>query len=126
MPCPIILVVEEDDHVRLTLAAILTQAGYHVITAGKACEVLDKLAAHSFDLVLLDVEMPGMQGLAGLSLLHQVYPKLPAVVLTISSDIDFPRETQALAQWQCFLKPADPALLLEGVKKILSELSLKS
>jgi DNA-binding NtrC family response regulator len=116
-----ILVVDDDENVRSTLAAILTQAGYHVITAGFVCDAIERLIANCIDLVLLDMKMPDMEGQALLAQLHLVYPKLPVMVLTGHPSMGFVDGAERFGTRGYFLKPVDPALLLDCVNEVLSE-----
>jgi two-component system response regulator HydG len=121
MGCRSILVVDDDDNVRSTLAAILSQAGYRVITAGYICDAIESLVANRIDLVLLDMKMPDMEGQALLAQLHLVYPKLPVMVLTGYPSMGFVDGAQRFGTRGYFLKPVDPLLLLKCVNEILSE-----
>jgi DNA-binding NtrC family response regulator len=121
MPCKSILVVDDDANVRNSLAAILSQAGYRVVTAGIVCDAIDSLVSECFDLVLLDLKLPDMGGLALLSNLNFVYPKLPVMILTGYSTADYLEEAERCGARGYFLKPVDPALLLDCVREVLSE-----
>ncbi len=121
MLCKSILVIDDDDNVRSTLAAILSQAGYRVVTAGYVCDAIESLVAERFDLILLDLKMPDMGGMGLLSQLHLVFPKLPVMVLTGHPAMSFVDGAQRFGTRGYFLKPVDPVLLMACVKEILSE-----
>ena len=91
-----ILVVDDEENVRVTTAAILEQDGHAVDTAGDGREALEKLARGSFDLVLTDLRMEDMDGTALLGEIHKRYPSVVTVVLTgyasIESSIDALRQ----------------------------------
>jgi CheY-like chemotaxis protein/anti-anti-sigma regulatory factor len=87
-----VLVVDDEDNVRVTTAAILEQEGYEVETASDGHEALAKIREDRFDLVLTDLRMEGMDGQALLNELCTRHPNIVTVVLTgyasIESSID--------------------------------------
>lgn len=91
-----VLVVDDEENVRLTTAAILEQEGYAVDTAEDGREALEKVERGSFDLVLTDLRMDDMDGNALLGELHVRHPSVVTVVLTgyasIESSIDALRQ----------------------------------
>lgn len=91
-----ILVVDDEENVRMTTAAILEQEGYGVDTAADGHEALQKIARNGFDLVLTDLRMEGMDGSALLNELNAKHPDIVTVVLTgyasIESSIDALRQ----------------------------------
>lgn len=121
MHCKSILIIDGDDNVRTTLAAILSQAGYRVVSAGYICEAIEYLVANCFDLVLLDLKMPDIEGMALLSNLRILYPKLPVMILTGHPAMNFSDGAKRFGTQGYFLKPVDPTLLLENVHTILAE-----
>jgi two-component system, response regulator FlrC len=120
MPCKSILVVDDDEKVGNTLAAILTQAGYRVVGVRHVCDAVEQLTTDCFDLVLLDPRKPDLGGHAFLSQLHVVYPRLPVMVLTAYLSIDFAEETECSGTRRYFLKPVEPEVLLECIDDMLS------
>lgn len=91
-----LLVVDDDESVRVTTAAILEQEGYQVLTATDGREALEMVGRGHFDLVLTDLRMADMDGIA---LLHEIqtrHPNIIAIVLTgyasIESSIDALRQ----------------------------------
>jgi DNA-binding NtrC family response regulator len=103
------------------MAAILSQAGYRVITAGYICDAIESLVANCIDLVLLDMKMPDMEGQTLLAQLRLVYPRLPVMVLTGHPAMSFVDGAERFGTRGYFLKPVDPILLLDCVNEILSE-----
>ncbi|MBN1865966.1 response regulator [Candidatus Sumerlaeota bacterium] len=77
-----ILVVEDEAVVRDLLSEILTQQGHKVATAGDGSEALDLLRKNSFDMVLSDLQMPGLSGLDLISSIKSRQPTLPVVVVS--------------------------------------------
>jgi DNA-binding NtrC family response regulator len=120
MHCKSILVIDDDDNVRASLAAILSQAGYRVVTAGLVCDAIESLVGNQIDLVLLDLKLPDMEGLALLANLRIVFPKLPVLILTGHPAMGFIDGAERFGAQGYFLKPVDPGQLLACVKEILS------
>jgi DNA-binding NarL/FixJ family response regulator len=84
-----ILVVDDHPLIRQALQNVLHQldAAAQILEAPDCARALDLAAAHTdLDIVLLDLYLPGMGGLDGLSLLRERYPGLPVVVLSASND----------------------------------------
>ncbi len=81
-----ILVVDDELAICDLLAEILNQNGYKCQSTGSGKEALDYLARHPFDLVLLDIKMPGMSGLEVLDVIGQSYPGIPVIMITAVND----------------------------------------
>src|SRR2546422_5609726 len=79
-PGPHLLVVDDEAGIRESLSSILEDEGYHVEAVGSAAEALDRAVTREFEVVLLDVRLPGIDGLEALSRL-QATPRRPAVIM---------------------------------------------
>jgi PAS domain S-box-containing protein len=79
---PAILVVDDDADIALALHDLLRHAGYRVEIAGTGAEALTKAKAESFATVLLDLMLPDMDGMSVLTLLREIDPTLPVIMLT--------------------------------------------
>ncbi len=79
---PAILIVDDDPDISLVLHDLLEHAGYRVQVAGTGAEALAQARADSFAAVLLDLMLPDMDGLSVLTLLKQIDPALPVIMLT--------------------------------------------
>jgi two-component system NtrC family response regulator len=82
-----LLVVDDEVTQREMLASILSRAGFEVETAAEGEEALDRLDRESFDLVLTDQKMPGMDGLTLLRRVREVRPSLPIVLMTAHGSV---------------------------------------
>lgn len=82
MPPPTILVVDDERAVRNALREILEHEGYRVEEATHGEEALQKAAEDRIALVLLDIKMPGRDGMEVLAELRLKRPDLPVVILT--------------------------------------------
>ena len=113
-----VLVVEDDNDMRAVIAATLRTAGYDPISAVAAEDALSLLEDGRCDAAVLDVRLPGMNGLDALGAISAKWPAFPVIVATASVKV---RESQVLARGaQGFLrKPFSAAQLLAAVAGVL-------
>jgi len=80
-----IMVVDDEPQIRRVMRAALTTTGYEVSDARSGEEAVEKLGAEKFDLILLDVNLPGMSGLeACRAIRHEtLMPDIPIIMLTV-------------------------------------------
>lgn len=116
-----ILVVDDEPNNQRILNYTLNKAGYETLTAGNGEAALDLLNEESADLAILDVAMPGMDGITLLQHIRTMrkYEHLPVIILTGSGD-DTERIRAEEAGVQSFLtKPASSKSILDTVHHLL-------
>ena len=77
-----ILIVDDDPAVQATIKILLDRAGHSVVGASDGRKGLAIFEAGDFDLLLLDIFMPGMDGLETMRLVHQQQPLIPVIVIS--------------------------------------------
>jgi DNA-binding response OmpR family regulator len=84
-----VLVVDDQDDIREMARLVLNGAGYEVVTASSGREALTMVRAASFDLVLLDINMPELDGWATLRLLRadEALDALPVAMFSVKSEV---------------------------------------
>jgi len=118
-----ILVVDDDDNLRSTLAMILQREEYRVRTARSAAQAIEILEANLFDLVLLDMNLPDANGLTVLTRLRGLYPTLPVLILTAYPSTSKAKEVAEFGYLAYLIKPVDPSMLLGCIEGLFSESS---
>ena len=118
---PTILVADDDETVRDLVAFKLAAAGYHAITAGDGSVALDLIRSEQPDMVILDVAMPGLDGLSVCYELHSSAATAQIPVLMLSArdrqvDIDLGLTVGAD---DYLVKPFSPAELIRRVRWLL-------
>jgi two-component system KDP operon response regulator KdpE len=83
-----VLIVEDDVGIRQSLFETLSALGFVVGEAGTGEEALLRLRMIDYDAVLLDINMPGMGGIETCRRIHDSYPRLPVIVLTVRDEED--------------------------------------
>ncbi len=122
MPTPnTILIVDDEPDLRMTLAAILQKAGHSVTAVEDADAALRALESGPFDLVFLDLQMPGMGGLDLLTEMCRMRPDTAVLILTGHATLQSSIEAMRLGARDYFLKPIDPPQILARVHEILAE-----
>lgn len=119
IPTKILLVDDEKDFVEM-LSMRLSEAGEDVIAAYSGQECLEKLAQSPVDVVILDIKMPGMDGIQTLREIKGMFPLVEVILLTGHGTTETAVEGMKLGAFDYLLKPADFEDLagkLEGAKK---------
>jgi two-component system, NtrC family, response regulator HydG len=107
-----LLVVDDDLDTCANLADILSDIGYDVQTAPDATTALRLLDEHTFDIVLLDLKLPGMDGLQLYRELKRRSASTVAILVTGFADAETRQRAEQLGVWRILPKPVDvPALL---------------
>jgi CheY-like chemotaxis protein len=117
-----VLVVDDDNAVRGVLQLILRRAGYDVKVAGNGLEALDVMRSGGADLVLLDIEMPGMNGLEFCEQLRAdpVWRKIPVIMMTGRPVQGIPEKVLQAGAIELVNKPFERVALLEKIKASLA------
>lgn len=116
-----ILVVDDDDAVRGVLKIVLERAGYRVFAASNGKLALELVKVQPVDLVLLDIEMPEMNGFdfCGLLRADPMLRNLPVLMMTGRPITGVLEKAKAVGALELIPKPFDRAVLLEKIKDYL-------
>jgi CheY-like chemotaxis protein len=115
-----VLVVDDSGPVRELCARMLRQLGHGALLAAGGEEALALYAEHRPDAVLLDVHMPGMDGLAVLAALRVLDPAARVAMVTSVRDADVVRRAVELGASDYMLKPFRADRLDEAVERLLA------
>jgi CheY-like chemotaxis protein len=117
-----ILIVDDDLAVQATIKILLERAGHSVVAASDGRKGLVIFESERFDLLFLDIFMPGMDGLEMMRMIHQRQPLIPVIIISgrpIASDSesgpDFLTMATKLGAVSSLQKPFKPAALLAAV-----------
>jgi len=110
-----VLVVDDEREVRQVLHEFLAGRGYDVVQAGSGAEALALLAREPLDLILLDVSMPGMDGVETLKRITALESPVPVIMVTANSDIGLTSKLLALGAADYIPKPFDLEYLDQAV-----------
>lgn len=102
-----ILVVDDEAPVREVLSDYFVERGYVVFTAAGGEEALAAFARERPDIVLLDVRMPGLDGLQVLKRLRAADPDVAVIMVTANEDVALARETLSIGAFDYVAKPFD-------------------
>lgn len=118
---PKILVVDDDETIRTTMKAILQDEGYQVDLAGTGKEAIQKTTEKNYNIALLDIRLPDMEGVELLKLLKDGVPRTRKIMVT-----GYPSMQNAISALNknadaYLLKPVDVEKLLATVKQQLDD-----
>jgi len=115
-----ILIIDDEAALRQTLARVLQQAGFEVTTAENGEQGLDFLKTTDFDMIFMDLRMPGLPGLEVLKIIHAGFPALPVVLFTAQPDLNSAVEALRNGATDYLLKPLKPQAIIERAQTILA------
>ena len=114
-----LLLVEDDTALAELIAAYLNQQGYHVLTIGRGDIALEQVHRLEPELVILDVMLPGLDGLGVCQQLRRDFPELPILMLTARDDIYDQVLGLEIGADDYVAKPCEPRLLLARIRTLL-------
>ncbi len=114
-----ILVVDDDDALRLVLVGLLKQAGYAARAVPSAEKALEEVGKSPIDLVVSDVRMPGMGGMALLAALGKSVPELPVIMLSAHGTVPMAVEAMKQGAKEFMLKPFDREEVIATIERTL-------
>jgi len=123
-PVARLLVVDDDDDMRALLRRTLESDGYEVAERDRAAQVLDTLRSSPFDLIILDKEMPGLNGLDLLPMLQREFPNLPVVFVTAFGGRQVETSALRLGAASYLEKPFRLGQLLDAIDGLISSRSM--
>ena len=105
-----ILIVDDEDRLRLSLSYMLQKEKYRVEAATNAEEALGCLRSHEYDLMFLDLNMPGMSGIDLLVEVHKRYPRMSVLILTAHAALESAIQAVRLGARDYLIKPVERVL----------------
>ena len=114
---PNILIVDDQFGIRVLLTEVLQKEGYETFQAANGPQALSLAANHEIDLVLLDMKIPGMDGIEILKKLKEMKPDIRAIIMTAYGELDLIEKAKELGALTHFAKPFDIDDIRAAVKK---------
>ena len=124
MPNASILVADDEKSIRLTVSQALSSQGYEVSTAIDGSTAIEQLQASPVELLLLDIQMPGMDGIEVLQKAMAQQPSLKVIMISAHGSVDNAVEAMKLGAVDYLQKPFTPGELRELVDRVLSRESV--
>ncbi|MFR0875596.1 MAG: sigma-54-dependent transcriptional regulator [Bilophila wadsworthia] len=121
-----VLLVDDEPGIRHVLGALIRDFGYDVHTAESAREALEAFTANPFPIVVTDIRMPGMDGLALLERVRNQNPDTQVVMITGHGDMDNAVECLRLGAADFIAKPVNDDLLEHSLKRAAEQYSLRA
>ena len=107
------MLVDDEERFLATTKKLLEKKGYHVFTAASGAEALEKLRTELIHIVILDVKMPGMDGLACLRQIKSLFPMVEVIMLTGQATAESAVEGLESGATDYLMKPIDIDDLIE-------------
>ncbi len=111
-----VLIVDDEERFRTTLKKLLAVRGVHADAVGGGREALAELSARSYDVVLLDVKMPEMNGIEALEEIKRLHRNVEVIMLTAHAGVDIAVEIMRLGGYEYLLKPCAIDELMEKIE----------
>lgn len=121
-----ILVVDDEPVARQSMTDILKLEGHNVVSAPNGQAAVEYVRTHPVDLMIVDLRMPGMDGLEVIQVVNQVSPETEVILLTAFGSTETAIQALRLRIHDYLLKPASPAQVIASVKKGLSRRAARS
>ncbi len=120
-----ILIVDDEEHIRIALKRILKRLNCDIYLAEDGKRALDVLKDNNIDLTLLDLKMPGMDGIEVLKIIRERYPNVIVIVITGFATLETAVESMKEGAYDFIPKPFDKDHILLVVNRAIENIKLK-
>lgn len=114
-----VLIVDDEKNIRFTLPLVLESLGLETDTARDGEEALAKLGEREFALILLDLKMPGIDGIEVLRRVRKMRPDIPVIMITAYGTIESSVEAMKIGAADFISKPFSPEKIRDLVSRVL-------
>ena len=122
---PVVLIVDDEEGIRETLSGIFEDEGCSIVTANSGEEALDLLKEQSPDLILLDIWLPGIDGIQTLEEIKALRPDLPVIMISGHGNIELAVKATRLGAYDFLEKPLSLERVLLVSKRALERRTLE-
>jgi len=122
---PVVLIVDDEEGIRETLSGIFEDEGCSVVTANSGEEALDLLKEQNPDLILLDIWLPGIDGIQTLEEIKALRPDLPVIMISGHGNIELAVKATRLGAYDFLEKPLSLERVLLVSKRALEKRTLE-
>ena len=112
-----IMLVDDEERFLSTTCKLLLKKGYAVETARSGPEALEMLRTHRAHVVVLDVKMPGMDGIAVLKAIKRQFPMIEVIMLTGHATVESAIEGLQSGATDYLMKPADISMIIQKAEE---------
>ncbi len=119
-----ILVVDDEEIVRDSLAGWLREDGYSVETAPDGKAAIERIRAEPWAVLLVDLKMPGIDGLEVLEEAKKIQPEASVIIMTAYATVDTAVQAMKMGAYDYLVKPFEPEELSLMLKKLISQQDL--
>jgi two-component system, NtrC family, response regulator HydG len=124
MPKTKILVVDDLRSIRLTLGGILEDKGHEVVTVEDGYQAIDAVKKNHFDVIFMDIKMPGINGVQTFREVKKIDPKTTVIMMTAYSVEDLVKEALEEGAYAVAYKPFDIDKIITLIDQLLGEKTL--
>ncbi len=119
MPNGRVLVVDDEDSIREYLSMMLEREGYEVVSSSNGKKAAKQCSQEAFDVIVTDIQLPGLTGIELLSSLHESDPTVPVIIVTGHASQESAIEALNLGAFYYLLKPVSNEELKQVVRNAL-------
>lgn len=113
-----VLVVDDDEGMTETLSDILEDLGYHVEVASDGFKAIERVKAQAFDMILMDIKMPGINGVETYKEIKKIRPEAVVMMMTAYSVEDLVSEAVKEGAYGVMYKPIDITKVAEFIESV--------
>jgi two-component system nitrogen regulation response regulator NtrX len=121
-----VLIIDDDPEILKAISGLLEDEGYTTVTADQGEEAISRFTDSNSSLVLLDIYMPGMDGLEVLAKIREISPSVPVIMISGQASIENAVKATKMGAVDFVEKPFQPERLLVSVRNVLEMESLRT
>lgn len=116
-----LMLVDDEERFLQTMSKLISRRGYHAITAASGSEAIEKLMTENIHVVILDVKMPGMDGIETLKAIKSRFPLVEVIMLTGHATVESAVEGLKSGATDYLMKPTNIGELLQKAEEAFAK-----